>query len=514
MNNSKFDNFDQSVSYPMEKEYFEHAPEYIQAQQRARDAYCINLIERAYTTGILMIKDRLIDENSIEATHPDVQYFKIDEDAKKLLEFYYSDGMKIYTEMFLAFDQIFGEEEENIQVIDPQSNKVIRDNATLKDITPNSCVKVYYRDSNNNPVILTYPGLKNVTRAIQKLSLNGKYHNQYKKRLIELHRYLGTDTKSFEQEKAKLLTPTDMMGDILRVSLSMKRYSDLLKWKEKIQQMDGMTINPTRIKNKFCDNDVKRYQDFSEKNFRNLVVYIELPSGAKIEVQEKITALELVDNLTHPFYESLRLEKEKLERLELSATAEELRQQPDYISARRNISALEYTIQAINRWGIEKHNQHDVLDKVMRIEERKRVKGIKLDVNRFTGEEKTWALAGMDPECVKFLQANFLARPKQALVLNNPLPDIPRDIKMMYFEYRRNKHKHREQSISEDFVAIFQMYDKSPELQRLFRNATSELRKVFNKYQKILAPKYRCVIKGTEKIDERMYHLAQNQLGR
>lgn len=514
MNKAEIDNFDQSVSYPMEKEYFEQSPEYIQAQQRARDAYCIQLIEQAYTNGILMLKDQLVDENSVEANHPEVQRFKIDEDAKKLLEFYYSDGMKIYTEMFLTFDRIFGEEEENIQVVDLKNGKVIRDNATLKDITPNSCVKVHYRDSNNNPVILTYPGLKNVTRAIQKLSLNGKYHNQYKKRIIELRRRFGDDEKSFEQEKVKILKPTEMMGDILRVSLSMKRYSDLLKWKEKIQQMDGMIINPSRIKNKFCDNDVKRHQDFSEKNFRNLVVYIELPSGAKIEVQEKITSLELVDNLTHPFYESLRLEKEKLEALELSSATAFTTKQPEYIASRRKISALEYTIQAINRWGIEKHNQHDVLDKVMRIEERKRVKGITLDANRYQGEERAWALAGLDPECVKFLQANFLARPKQALVLSNPLPDIPRDIKMMYFEYRRSKREKREPNISADFVPIFQMYDKSPELQRLFRDATPELRKAFNKYQKILAPNYRCVIKGTDKLDSRIYDLAQKQSGR
>ena len=132
--------------------------------------------------------------------------------------------------------------------------------------------------------------------------------------------------------------------------------------------MDGFVINPERIKNKFCDNDVHRYKDFSEKNFRNLVVYLELPSGAKIEVQEKITSLELVDILTHPFYESLRLEKEKNEALELSLPPEELKQNPQYTAGRRKISSLEYTIQAINRWGIEKHNQHDVLDKVMRIE--------------------------------------------------------------------------------------------------------------------------------------------------
>lgn len=158
-------------------------------------------------------------------------------------------------------------------------------------------------------------------------------------------------------------------------------------------------------------------------------MYLELPSGAKIEVQEKITSLELVDMLTHPFYESLRLEKEKNEALELSLPPEELKQNPQYTAGRRKISSLEYTIQAINRWGIEKHNQHDVLDKVMRIEERKRIKGIVIDESRLTPEEKSWVKSGLDPECVRMLQDNFLARPKQALILSNPLPDIPQEVK-------------------------------------------------------------------------------------
>lgn len=98
--------------------------------------------------------------------------------------------------------------------------------------------------------------------------------------------------------------------------------------------------------------------------------------------------------LTHPFYESLRLEKEKNEALELSLPPEELKQNPQYTAGRRKISSLEYTIQAINRWGIEKHNQHDVLDKVMRIEERKRVKGIVIDESRLTPEEKSWVKPG------------------------------------------------------------------------------------------------------------------------
>ena len=41
MSKPEIDNFDQSVSFPMDKEYFEKSSEYIRAEQRARDANCL-----------------------------------------------------------------------------------------------------------------------------------------------------------------------------------------------------------------------------------------------------------------------------------------------------------------------------------------------------------------------------------------------------------------------------------------------------------------------------------------
>jgi len=504
------DNFDQSVSFPMDKGYFEQSVEKIKEQQYERDAYCMQLIEQAATTGLLMLNDKVIDDKSPEAKHPEAHRFLIDADARKLLETYYHDGMEVYRQMYLAFDSIFGEE-ENIQVIDPKNSRVIKDNATLKDITPNSCVKVFYRDDNNNKVILTYPGLKNVTRAIQKLAIDGKYHIEYKRKLIELKKKYQDNPQKLVEEQNKLLKPTDMMGDILRVSLSMKRYSDLQKWITYVQSLSGFKINPKRIKNKFCDNDVHRHKDFSEKNFRNLVVYLELDNGTKTEVQGKLTSLELVDNLTHPFYEKLRLEKERSQQLEESMSQEQLKQSPQYLLAKRKISSLEYTIQALNRWGIEKHNQHDVLDKVMRIEERKRVRGITLDESKLTPQEKEWVREGMDPECVRIIEDNFLARPKQALLMENPMPDIPQSIKDMYIQYHKDIFNRQKTEVPSDFVHIFRMYDKSPELQTLFRDASPELRNVFNKYKKIIAPKYRCVINDTKRYGMPFYTLPHSQ---
>ena len=504
------DNFDQSVSFPMDKEYFEQSVEYISAQQRARDAYCMQLIKQAATTGILMLNDKVIDEKSPEAKDPKAHRVFIDEDARQLLETYYHDGMESYRQIYLVFDPMLGEE-ENIQVVDAKTHRVIKDNASLKDITPNSCVKVFYRDENANKVTLTYPGLKNVVRAIQKCAIDGKYHIDYKRKTIELAKQHKDNPEAFQKAKDSLLKPTDMMGDILRVSLSRKRYSDLVKWIEYVKSQDSFTVNPDRIKNKFCDNDVHRHKDFSEKNFRNIVVYLELNNGTKIEVQCKLNSLELVDNLTHPFYEKLRLEKERAQQMEENMSKEELKQSSQYLLIKRKISSYEYTIQALNRWGIEKHNQHDVLDKVMRMEERKRVLGIKMDESTLNDEEKAWVAEGLDPESIYFLQKNFLARPKQALDLENPVPNIPQRIKDMYYQYHKDILNKQNTEIDDDFVYIFQMYDKSPELQNLFSDATPEIRKVYNKYKKFLVPHYRCVINDTKRFEIAKHAISQWQ---
>ena len=100
---------------------------------------------------------------------------------------------------------------------------------------------------------------------------------------------------------------------------------------------------------------------------------------------------------------------------------------------------------------------------------------------------------------------------KQALQMENPVPDIPQSIKDMYRQYHKDVFNHQKTEVPDDFVHIFKMYDKSPELQTLFRDASPELRNVFNKYKKIIAPKYRCVINDTTKQDMSFYALFQSQ---
>ena len=91
------------------------------------------------------------------------------------------------------------------------------------------------------------------------------------------------------------------------------------------------------------------------------------------------------------------------------------------------IHKLEYAIKGIYRLGIEKHNQNEVFDKVYRVEEQ----------NRISGHSQTNEF-GLDIDAVQILERNFLARPKQAFVREDPIINVPRSVKREYIAYCRN----------------------------------------------------------------------------
>lgn len=466
-----------TVSYPLEHDFFNNSQEEIDKKQQDINQQCLRKINAAFENGV------------------------IDKDTAEKLTFYYKDGGNLYKNvMFLSIYKVF-KEEENIQVIDPNTYDVLVDNANVKHINPNLHTVLTYRDGNQNPIYITLAGLKNVDRAIQKPRIHGKYYNEYVAEKIELFKqYFSPNEaqkiaikkkrpsqrtmifaneeekqKAYEEDLAQILKPHDRLRDILRMSISVKRYNDIKDIEERLITSDAFEVDLRSIENNFCDNDVKNADKFSEKNFRNVVLYLKLKNGATVEVQIKLTALELVDRMTHPFYESLREYKEELPNI----TDEAKRKQTE-----QKISTLQYTIQAINRYGIEKHNQNEVLEKVMRMEEKFKLLGIAPQAD------------GTYEECNRFLAHNFLARPKQALVKNEPLINIPDEVKRMYRLYHKKRGLQR---IPRDYQLMFKMYDKSPQLKNLFKDASPEIKEIFTRYKKVLAPNYRCIIDGTRK---------------
>lgn len=457
------DLFDTSVSFPLDKSFLNKSGAQIAADQTQFDQVCLEKIQTAHNAGIL------------------------DKESADLLKFYYQDGMKIYTEMFRSIYNVFGEE-ENIQIVDGKSGELIMNQASLKHITPNNHTILTYRDHNQNPIYLTLPGIKDIDRAIQKLSTKGKYHEKYKRKRIELYKQYRDNPEAYQAALEKLKRPHEMMGDILRFSISMKRYADIVEWKEKAISSGSFNIDQSRVKDKFCNNDISRSAEFSDRNFRNMVFYLELPNGAKIEVQEKITALEKADKLTHPFYEIQREFDESLPH----------RTDPkDIEHTKMKIRSLDNTIFQINSLGIEKHNQNEVLEKVMRMEEKFRILG----APRLPD--------GTYEDCTRFLKENFLVRPMQDLDPNQPLKDIPWQVKRMYAQYRRNPET---KAVPHDFKLMFSIYDKQPELQHLFKDATPEIKEIFNRYKKVLTPKYRCVIANNNTMLYQQHNLAQKAI--
>ena len=148
---------------------------------------------------------------------------KINQEETQFLLNYYRDGMKAYREVYRALYEIYGipekiacmnplngELEMHIQKIphvDAKKNKIItvRENVvtnySLKEVTPFTCMRLEYRDTENNPVYVILPVMKKAKRAIEKIQdyrneevedvkrINESYkqHNDLERLQKELH---------------------------------------------------------------------------------------------------------------------------------------------------------------------------------------------------------------------------------------------------------------------------------------------------------------------------------------
>ena len=212
---------------------------------------------------------------------------------------------------------------------------------------------------------------------------------------------------------------------------------------------------------------MRNAENFTENNFRNYVFYLELPSGVKVEVQLKITALDEVDKLTHPLYEKLR----DLKRLIKTEHDKKKR-----LKMQMDIHHLEYSIKAVYRMGIEKHNQNEVFDKVYRVEEQNRIMG-----RRSLNDE------GLDVDALAIIDNNFLARPKQAYMEEHPIFNVPMHVKRQYVTWKEN---HEDKSIPAEMKSIFAIYENSPYLQKLFRDCPPHIHETMTRYEKYIKDRY------------------------
>lgn len=116
---------------------------------------------------------------------------RINQEEVLFLLNYYRDGMKAYREVYRGLYEIYGipeqiacmnqlngELEMHIQKIphvDAKKNRIItvRENVvtnySLKEVTPFTCMRLEYRDNENNPVYVILPVMKKARRAIEKI---------------------------------------------------------------------------------------------------------------------------------------------------------------------------------------------------------------------------------------------------------------------------------------------------------------------------------------------------------
>lgn len=120
---------------------------------------------------------------------------RINQEEVLFLLNYYRDGMKAYREVYRGLYEIYGipeqiacmnqlngELEMHIQKIphvDAKKNRIItvRENVvtnySLKEVTPFTCMRLEYRDNENNPVYVILPVMKKARRAIEKFRIIG-----------------------------------------------------------------------------------------------------------------------------------------------------------------------------------------------------------------------------------------------------------------------------------------------------------------------------------------------------
>ncbi len=474
------DQFDISVSFPLkERDYSTKTRDEINQEQREKDRVCLEMIAQA------ALNEQTGEEYRLEELTDDlVAAGKIDHEYAENLRFYLNDGMATYRDVFFSITDLLGIQ-KSIKIIEPSSGRVIVDDAHLGQITPNNCTILEYVDrieyeqavkakkprqrdfgdmpETLNPVYLTMPGLKSIGRSLQKYE---KYYSDYRKKVADARKRYG-DTPQFIETVCRLRRPGEALSDIARCSISVKRLQNIRMWADYFMQSPDVSIDKNKTKDKFCQNDVRNANSFTENNFRNYVFYLELPSGVKVEVQLKITALDEVDKLTHPLYEKLR---------DLKRLIKSERDKKKRLKMQMDIHRLEYSIKAVYRMGIEKHNQNEVFDKVYRVEEQNRIMGRR----RLNNE-------GLDVDALEIIDNNFLARPKQAYMEEMPVFDVPMSIKRQYVTWRNN---HEDETVSAEMKSIFAIYDNSPYLQKLFRDCPPHIRQTIGRYEKYIKGRY------------------------
>lgn len=314
---------------------------------------------------------------------------RINQEEVLFLLNYYRDGMKAYREVYRGLYEIYGipeqiacmnqlngELEMHIQKIphvDAKKNRIItvRENVvtnySLKEVTPFTCMRLEYRDNENNPVYVILPVMKKARRAIEKIQDYRVEQMAEVRKINESFQQHG-DVNRLQQELAGVRGHLDRVNDILRLTITRKYYTGVSKTRSTLTRAPNLGVNPAETRSLFYDNDMKNCVQLKKngKNYYDDKLYLHLSLGGgrefKAGVQIKIDAFYRADLQTHLLYEEQRALEENLKASRKKMSAQEV-QRAEY-----RIEILKKGIQKINKQANHEYNMM-VLEKVRWLED-------------------------------------------------------------------------------------------------------------------------------------------------
>lgn len=314
---------------------------------------------------------------------------RINQEEVLFLLNYYRDGMKAYREVYRGLYEIYGipeqiacmnqlngELEMHIQKIphvDAKKNRIItvRENVvtnySLKEVTPFTCMRLEYRDNENNPVYVILPVMKKARRAIEKIQDYRVEQMAEVRKINESFQQHG-DVNRLQHELSGVRGHLDRVNDILRLTITRKYYTGVSKTRSTLTRAPNLGVNPAETRSLFYDNDMKNCAQLKKngKNYYDDKLYLHLSLGGgrefKAEVQIKIDAFYRADLQTHLLYEEQRALEENLKASRKKMSAQEV-QRAEY-----RIEVLKKGIQKINKQANHEYNMM-VLEKVRWLED-------------------------------------------------------------------------------------------------------------------------------------------------
>ena len=276
---------------------------------------------------------------------------RINQEETAFLLNYYRDGMKGYREVYRGLYEIYGipeqiacmnplngELEMHIQKIphvDAKNNKIItvRENVvtnySLKEVTPFTCMRLEYRDDENNPVYVILPVMKKARRAIEKIEDYRVEQMAEIRKINESFRSHG-DLGRLQRELAGVRGHLDRVSDILRLTITRKYYTGVSKTRRTLTRAPNLGVNPAETRSLFYDNDMKNSAQLKKngKNYYDEKLYFHLSAENgqkfKAEAQIKINTFYRADLQTHLLYEEQRALEERLKADRSQMSAQEI----------------------------------------------------------------------------------------------------------------------------------------------------------------------------------------------